>query len=434
MKMKSVQTFLIIFPILSKLTQVVLSEEELTLNSTESLATKFYNYTEINAEKFGNFSEQFLSCLKTLIELEHFQILENETVYIPNYSFLSHRGLYSPADYYLTENGVYVCFPQIFIEEHKEDCYMQEILQIYTVVGFSLSVVCLFLHFVAFLFVPDMRNLPGKNIASLALSMFVANLIFMLGRIKFTSTWTCYPLGLAGYYFMMTSFFWINAISFNVFRSFRQATTKLRLTWKHAELKTFFFYSLYSWGIPALFLIVVITGEESAIFPEVLKPGFKSRLRICWFTRLLSMVVFFAIPIGLLIFINILFFVFSAHIILSNSMKLDNQNNGRKKKFVLYVKLAIIMGVGWIFGLLTYFISSVVIQFIMITVVTLQGAFIFVAFTRFSKTKTILLHRYHQFRKSMGSLSTCRSEELRSNSNKFSIPTTNYYSSSKIKY
>ncbi|XP_067132781.1 G-protein coupled receptor Mth2-like [Centruroides vittatus] len=431
---KSIQTFLIIFPILSKLTQVVISEGELTLNSTESLVSEIYNYTETNAEEYGYYSEQFLSCLKTLIEFEHFQILENETVYIPNYSFLSHRGLYSRGDYYLTENGVYVCFPQIFIKEHKEDCYMQEILQITTVVGLSLSVVCLLLHVIAYILVPEMRNLPGKNIVSLALSMLVANLIFMIGRIKFTSTWTCYPLGLAGYYFMMTSFFWINAISFNVFRSFRQATTKLRLMSKQAELKTFFFYSLYSWGIPALFLAVVITGEENAIFPEDLKPGFKSRLRICWFTRLWSMVVFFAIPIGLLIFINILFFVFSAHIIFSSFMKVDNQNNGRKKKFVLCVKLAIIMGVGWIFGLLTYFISSVVIQFIMISVVTLQGAFIFVAFTRFSKTKTILLHRYRRFRKSMASLSTFRSEERRSSSNKSTVTTTNSNSSCKIRY
>ncbi|XP_023242319.1 latrophilin receptor-like protein A [Centruroides sculpturatus] len=416
---------LLLFAILTKVMTIALTHEELTGNSTENIVNLTYNNMKNHTEEFGNFSQQFLSCPHIFIESKYFQILDNETLYVPNYSTYSHRGLYPPGDYYISGDGVYVCFLQVFIEEHKKVYYLEEILVYTTVIGLSMSLVCLFLHFVSFLLVPEMKNLPGKNLASLSLSLFMSNLVFLIGRIGYSYTWTCYPLGLANYYFMMSSFFWINSISFNVFRSFRQATTKLRLS-KHNNVKRFFFYSLYSWGLPFVFLIVVVVGDETDAYPEYLKPGFKSRN--CWFRETLSAIFFFAIPFGILVFINAMLFLFSAFII-SSSFGTGNEENGKRKKFSLYLKLAVIMGLGWIFGLITYFVSSIFIKFISVIIISFQGVFIFLAFTRFHKTKARLL----RICKMIVTCSTLHTEDQRSSAKKSSISTINSIASYRIK-
>lgn len=429
----SVLTYCIILQWTKSITALV--NNELQNNTTSNITATKSNQTNIidhqasilvsSVKSYGNFTQEFISCQKVEIASHHYRMLENKTVYIPEYATDTHSGLYSPGEYYLTENGVFVCFYQKTEKQKPAVSKSDEILEYITFCCLLLSLACLFLHFVAFLLVPEMKNLPGKNLASLTVSIFFAYLFFLIGRMGYLQTRTCYPLGLAIYYFMMTSFFWMNTISFNVFRSFRQATTKLRLISKRAEIKSFVLYSLYSWGLPALFLIVVIVGEETTLFPKSLIPGFKTDRSLCWFNQKWSTIAFFVAPFGISTAANAIFFIFSAFIIFSNSMKTEDESKGLTKRFSLYLKLAIIMGLGWTMGLVAAFARIQALWYIFVIIATLQGFFIFLAFTRFRKTKTNFLHRIRTIRESIVTSSTFQTDDLRLSMKKSTISALN---------
>lgn len=52
-----------------------------------------------------------------------------------------------------------------------------------TLAGLGVSVVFLLLHLLAFALVPELRNLSGKNLASLCLSLLVAYVSFIAGQL-----------------------------------------------------------------------------------------------------------------------------------------------------------------------------------------------------------------------------------------------------------
>lgn len=51
-----------------------------------------------------------------------------------------------------------------------------------TLAGLGVSIVFLLLHLLAFALVPELRNLSGKNLASLCLSLLVAYVSFIAGQ------------------------------------------------------------------------------------------------------------------------------------------------------------------------------------------------------------------------------------------------------------
>lgn len=171
-------------------------------------------------------SEEFLTCGHVLINPDEFQVLSDGRVHIAIYG---HD--YGPRDFFLTERGVYVCLPEY--EEMKKNRTNETFTSYISVdkfpvsftyvtyAGLSVSVFSLVTHLVLFCLVSAARNLPGCCLASLSFSLLMAYACFLAVALMDSSTSACADLGMCVYYFFLTSFFWMNVIAFDVWRSFR---------------------------------------------------------------------------------------------------------------------------------------------------------------------------------------------------------------------
>ncbi|KAF2367790.1 GPCR family 2 secretin-like [Trinorchestia longiramus] len=272
----------------------------------------------------------------------------------------------------------------------------------------SLSIVCLFLHIIIFLLLYEDRKLHSLNLFSMTCALCVAEIFFVFGANLCRTYSVCYFLSIMVYYFFMAAFLWMNVISSDICKTFN--SNGLRT---HA-LKSFTKYSLYAWGIPALMVLCAMTVDtvagQSTVAPAFAEHGF-------WFGTLGGLLLFFVIPVELLFLVNTIMFIISANEIRKQkrvgkiasmssskvkpkkgSAHVANEKEERKiyrlitgkvkktiydheediKKLKLDACLALLMGIPWIFAVLEN--VSVVFEYLFSIVISLQGAFIFLAF------------------------------------------------------
>ncbi|XP_047490820.1 G-protein coupled receptor Mth2-like [Penaeus chinensis] len=208
---------------------------------------------------------------------------------------LSNRS-YPPGEYEVVDEGVSVC-------SAESDKYSSAMGWV-TLVGLSASSLCLVLHLVAFALVPHLRNLHGKNVASLSASLLGAYVTFILSVFAETSTTECYVFAVLIYYLFVTSFSWMNVLGFDVFYTFRR--TRLR---SGDQWKSFLVYSTYGWLLPACAVAAVVALDQTR--PSGFPPEFLPSLgqHLCWFGRRKALLAFFGTPLFACIAINVALFV-----------------------------------------------------------------------------------------------------------------------------
>uniref|UniRef100_A0A1B6M8D2 G-protein coupled receptors family 2 profile 2 domain-containing protein n=1 Tax=Graphocephala atropunctata TaxID=36148 RepID=A0A1B6M8D2_9HEMI len=162
----------------------------------------------------------------------------------------------------------------------------------------------------------------------------------------------------------------------------------LRGSIKEAEHKKFLIYSGYAWGGPLLMSLATATMEFHPSVPAgYIKPQFG--IDRCWFKGAEAQVMYFYLPIGVLVFANLMMFSttscrLKAHT--NNSKMLQSEDSRRhqeneKQRFNLYLKLFVVMGVTWVMELVSFVVGgSQLIWLLSDTCNTLQGLLIFVIF------------------------------------------------------
>lgn len=122
--------------------------------------------------------------------------------------------------------------------------------------------------------------------------------------------------------------------------------------------------------------------------------GFGDR-DFCWFSNKKALLVYFAVPFAGVMGFNIFLFLFSAYIVFDTTKTGSKMTScGPKTNFHLYLRLAVIMGVTWVTGLAAGFVNLEPLWYAFIALNTLQGLFIFVAFTCTKKVIASLKERY----------------------------------------
>ena len=167
---------------------------------------------------------------------------------------------------------------------------------------------------------------------------------------------------------------------------------------------TFRFYSLYAWGCPSLIVAVGVLLDVGSLWPEY-APSYGSHL--CWISNRNGLGLFFVLPVALLLLQNVVLFALTVHSIweqrkaaqfalnknqsyrpssakerqtsyVATSKSNDPQKN--QMRFVLYIKLALIMGLAWSFGFVAALAHIPELWYPFILFNALQGAFIFISF------------------------------------------------------
>ena len=281
----------------------------------------------------------------------------------------------------------------------------------------AISVICLAFHIGIHAALPKLRNLPGKNLLSLACALFVAQLLFLtaMGAREAVGYGCCAALGVLTHYTYLAAFFWMNVMGFDICRTF--TGQKTRRSPGAGQRTTFRFYSLYAWGCP----VVIVTMGVVLDFTNILDdyaPMYGGH--ICWISNRNGLGVFFVLPLAVLLFENIILFSMTvlsifrqakeAQYAVDKNQSYRNEDNKQKPggsaleklqpaaaipkrnstkshgtqkmkiRCVLYIKLALIMGLGWVFGFIAALAKLPALLYPFILFNALQGAFIFIAF------------------------------------------------------
>lgn len=324
----------------------------------------------------STYSSEYLDCRKTALKPTEYVMRSNGNLYALRYD-----RVFTPRNFRLVEgDGGVAAIVCVVFNASNDISKFSSTMGYVSAVGLGVSISCLFAHLAVFALVPDVRNLSGRNLASLALSLLAAYLCFLLGQLGNPSPEICKGLAISTYYFFLASFFWMSAMAFDVWRTLRAATRELRVS-SGSQWRRFFAYCLAAWFLPSIIVgIAVFLDGRSAGIPEEFRPLF-GRYG-CWFGQRKALLIFFAGPAGALMLLNITLFTSTAVMVIgSTKTSVKRSGSAARRNFSLYVRLSVMMGLSWTLGLVAGYMDVEVLWYLFIIFNTLEGLFIFVAFS-----------------------------------------------------
>ncbi|KAK9512150.1 hypothetical protein O3M35_000635 [Rhynocoris fuscipes] len=328
--------------------------------------------SDVNIYTVDNATLDYMdSCSKFVLEIGEF-VFQNGSVFVPQY-----RKTFSDKEFVLRDDGrVEICAGSLGIKlVNKFSIYLGYV----TFAGLGISIIFLILHLAAFSLVSELRNLSGKNLASLCISLLVAYSTFMAGQVL--QGLPCFIVAIITFYSFLASFMWMLTMAFDVWRTLRLATAELRVS-AGKQWRKFTIYSLWSWLAPFVIVAGAVYVEliPEGRVPSEWRPDFG--VNSCWFGHSKPLLAFFAGPLAIIMFMNIAFFASSAHMIYSTtSTTRFTASASTQRDFRLYIRLAVVMGLTWTMGLVAGTLDIEALWYVFVALNTLQGLFIFLAFT-----------------------------------------------------
>ncbi|CAH0715419.1 unnamed protein product, partial [Brenthis ino] len=275
-------------------------------------------------------------------------------------------------------------------------------------VGLMLSVPFLLATFLVYAFIPELRNLHGMCLMAYCAGLivaypFLAYLKFHTGKVGIAMT-GCYVVAFIIYYAFQTSFFWLNIMCFDIWRTFRGYRGSSN---KRRESRRFAIYGVYAWGVPAILTACTVGMQFGDVRGNVITPGFGS-VR-CWFDNWLSELVYFFIPVFVLVVCNSVFFTITAYRIRSIRQEtaiLKGAESSRsdklqkdKQRYGLYLKLFVVMGVNWSIEVISFAVGGSNWYWIVVDLSNIAlGIYIFFIFVWKNKVRNLIRKRWRGLR------------------------------------
>lgn len=246
------------------------------------------------------------------------------------------------------------------------------------------SIVFLIATGIIYAALPELRDLHGKSIVNFCGSLAIGLAILVMIKVmEYLDMNLCAVRGFLAYFFILVSFFWSNAIAIQILRHTRYPTIA-DYGWKD-----FTWYAIYSWGCPALLTTVMAIVNFHPGKHE--KPGIG--LNHCWFFSTKQQWYYMYSVITILLIINICIFVYTSIIIWRHTFT-SNYTRALKYKFLLTVRLIIVMGLPWIFEMISTFSSKHIVWTILDVFNALEGLFIFLVLVVFRRRVLKAMYRH----------------------------------------
>ncbi len=252
-------------------------------------------------------------------------------------------------------------------------------IEIATSIGLSVSILLLCVHLVMFAMVDNLRNLPGKNLASFCVALLLEYASTILSVAL--KGMACYVNEIAAYYFIMASAFWMLTMSYDVWQTLRSTANELTIS-NGKQSKKFIWYSLWSWLMPAL-LTVLVFFVLPRVYPHFDYDFQDFDRKKCTFRETDEMYLFVVGVFGTILLLNTLFFASSVYYIHTTQAAVQRRtkNPTIKTYFPLYGRLSIIMGVTWTAEFVIYYAEFDILSVTFKVINTFEGFFIAIAFT-----------------------------------------------------
>ncbi|XP_038640520.1 adhesion G protein-coupled receptor E1-like [Scyliorhinus canicula] len=242
------------------------------------------------------------------------------------------------------------------------------VLHIITLIGVSLSLVCLGISTLTFAFSRSIQRETRTIHMNLCLSLFLALLLFVTGISRTGNKVLCAVIAGALYYFFLVAFAWMFLEGLHLFLIVRDLR-KVKVS-QAIVIRNVYLYAI-GYVLPA-----VVLGISVAVHPS----GFGTS-RHCWLQLEKGFIWSFLGPVFFIVLVNtalLLSVLFILHKQLSGlNSKVSKIKDMRMLTFKAIAQV-FILGCTWILGLFHFGKESVVMSYVFTITNSLQGTFIFI--------------------------------------------------------
>ena len=323
-----------------------------------------------------------------LYTTEEYTRMVNLSIYVNKTLSLYHYGEYD----ILPDTSVAIC--QYFKETRQTTRHDEPVgLGYITLISFILSILFLIFLLVTYIFFPQLRTLPGKNLMNFTASLLFFHVFWLplnFGEVRSDKP-SCKAVAVMDHYFLMTSFVSMSIIVFHTCKVFARSLPARKMSVGH-QRKMFCRYLAFVWILPGVFVAICVVLDEQ----DVVKIGY-GESEICWLTEHNAYTYFVTIPIAVLLLFNIIAFVITAVYVRKHGQNTaaGQASGNRRSNLSIYVKLSTLMGFSWLFGLLALVVTSTTVFWYFFVIFTsLQGVFVAVAFVVNAKTFNLYKQKY----------------------------------------
>nr|XP_023015694.1 probable G-protein coupled receptor Mth-like 10 [Leptinotarsa decemlineata] len=285
----------------------------------------------------------------------------------------------------LLENGTVIAKPKYFCVTTFSGEYFESILwcvddedisSTKTVrsvdVGFQIvSVFFIILTVWVYLIVPQMLDLQGiciiHSISGLGMGF---SILAIINLSDYLETIPCHLMAYVMYFSFLYSFFWLNVLCFHIWRQVINPQV-IRSVEKWS-----LYYHIYGIGTPLFLLTFLIFVNYTDIeYFRSIHPGIGQVS--CWFESENGRFIYFYGPMVVLLLVNIILFLWTTIVLWTHS-KNCSKTKILKYRLKMYVKLFFIMGITWIFEVISALLENYKwIWYITDALNALQGLIIF---------------------------------------------------------
>ncbi|XP_043388629.1 adhesion G protein-coupled receptor E5 isoform X34 [Chelonia mydas] len=235
-------------------------------------------------------------------------------------------------------------------------------LDIITKVGLVISLLCLLLSIVTFLFCRALKGPRTTIHLHLCLALFIAYAVFLTGSSSTGNRVVCGVVAGLLHYFFLAAFCWMCLEGAELYLLVVQVFTP------HGLRRHYMF--LLGYGVPAL-----VVGLSAATYHK----GYGTA-RHCWLSLDKGFIWSFLAPVCIIIAVNAVIFVVTVWKLSLKFADINPDMSQLKKLRVLTITAIAqlcILGTTWIFGMFQFNQRSLVVSYIFVILNTLQGLFIF---------------------------------------------------------
>ena len=346
----------------------------------------------------------FLFCpTVTLSEVEYLVQKDRDTI------FLKDKKSYINVSNVLFSNNdsVVLCSDEYFsdsvettINSLQTNTYTTQVTV--SIVCTSISMFCLLVVFATYCSFKSLRTLPGMNNMALVISLFLAQLFYLMGGvIEIPFQWLCETIGVLLHYTLACSFLWMGVCTFHMMKVFafitkRSIAENIRSTFIRYAL----FVAISSAVLVSINVIVSMMSKEPS-------SGYGGQP--CYITSRYMILYTVAIPLGIVILCNLVMFVY---VIIKVSTLPDVKKNTKheRRNVIIFAKLSTLTGLTWVFAYIYQWTGIEAFAYLFIIANASQGLFIMISFVANKRVYDLLSASYKN-----------RSLKMRSSNTKFTL-------------
>ncbi|KAK3730012.1 hypothetical protein QZH41_000967 [Actinostola sp. cb2023] len=315
----------------------------------------------------------------TYITLENHEyvLLSNKSVY-RNVS----DTVYNEGDYSTTNGSVVVCshFSKDYTEKRRKvsETGYDKTLVILTCIGLSLSVICLVATLVTYSLFVELRTLPGINLMNLSSALLVAHFFWLIGSGQNGSHGACVAMAVILHFAFLASFAWMSIIAFSTWKAFSASGGNVGVSNDKEYRRKRIHRALAIGWLPVLFFVMICVALDQSEVVAIQYGGIKG----CWINNGRANLYTFVVPIAMSVIWNAVFFGLTVKAIhkARQQARMVTENRANQRNYSVYVKIAVLMGFTWIFGVLGSLVS-VYFMYPFVVLSTVQGVYIAGSFT-----------------------------------------------------